>query len=534
MALLASDQSGEIVEMHEVVTALVDSRGHNGNSSTDPAGKQKHTPPVVAPVVALGHVFSNVHKFARSRRKFYQKVLFGNHSTGTPDRNGQVAKGKTAHSETEGITGKSNSPKVDTAANMNMKPASGSVYVDALENDDMVMFGEAAPSSHSVSEAVLSSSDSDGEVVEPVDLDLDDSEDDFVDAEELMVNLPPPGNGGEAADDGDFDESDNLAPPVALTVRTSRTTSMRTTLSASLSLPPKAGGGGRSGSTLEDAAIAEDVEEPPLSYIPSSVLSRHSHSAPLDSSLSTTSEPHSHSPASLHQSNSRRISLSESPAVLSPISHPAPIYAELERSMIASILSEEEDHAGEWEFVEKNNGVTVSKKVVDIKLGIGGVKGEADLPFCVLDIAELIKNPHRRSEWDLMKVTENKIVRKWDESRAIIYTAYAGVWPASGRDMVYYRYMQVTPELYLTVSRSVEYSEVPPRSDYVRGELLGSGFVVRKHPLKPGWSHVTYIAKSNLKGSLPTTLVNRFGKKNPQCIKKIEEILRKDGKPVAK
>ena len=58
------------------------------------------------------------------------------------------------------------------------------------------------------------------------------------------------------------------------------------------------------------------------------------------------------------------------------------------------------------------------------------------------------------------------------------------------------------------VTRSTSDEFFPPTDDYVRGNIVLTGYQIRSHARKPKWVDVTLVAHTELGGTIPSTIVN--------------------------
>ncbi|XP_068729696.1 steroidogenic acute regulatory protein, mitochondrial-like [Montipora capricornis] len=128
-----------------------------------------------------------------------------------------------------------------------------------------------------------------------------------------------------------------------------------------------------------------------------------------------------------------------------------------------------------------------------------------------------------RGEWDdLLK--KGKTVQEYGPLSKVTLMEYKPVWPASGRDFcTLWHLKRIDESVVCFACEAVE--SCPEQKGLVRAELVIGGFVVKEISSDPPKCLVTYIARVDLKGSLPTRLVNRVTSTQPQGVAIIRDKL---------
>lgn len=108
-------------------------------------------------------------------------------------------------------------------------------------------------------------------------------------------------------------------------------------------------------------------------------------------------------------------------------------------------------------------------------------------------------------------MAEWEIVEQIDESNDISY--YASKLPSlmkfliSPRDFLSIRgYGETGPDEYMIIMRSIEDQRKPTRKKWVRAHILITGFLIQKCP--DGGTQLTYLSQTDLKGKIPTKIIN--------------------------
>jgi len=134
-------------------------------------------------------------------------------------------------------------------------------------------------------------------------------------------------------------------------------------------------------------------------------------------------------------------------------------------------------------------------------------------------VFNLVKSFDRRGEWDLT-FKEAKIVEKIDDSNDIVHLVIK-TSPTACRDFCLLRSIRHTPSLnqYVISNHSIDHPAArkivdgskTDKDEISRGQLLASGFVIKKKVRVTSASEVTYIAQtaSNTLGLVLADLVGQ-------------------------
>lgn len=108
----------------------------------------------------------------------------------------------------------------------------------------------------------------------------------------------------------------------------------------------------------------------------------------------------------------------------------------------------------------------------------------------------------------------------------ILHLMYKAVWPTSGRDFVLVNFQgRVDSQTIIQGGTSVVDPSVPEEKGYVRGDCLVGGYVIKAIEDNPNACEVTYIGKLDLKGNIPTFVVNKAMASQPQCVNRLKSIV---------
>lgn len=122
----------------------------------------------------------------------------------------------------------------------------------------------------------------------------------------------------------------------------------------------------------------------------------------------------------------------------------------------------------------------------------------------------LITKMHEAPSWN-PTLLENRVLQHVNEHVDVVYTvtADAGSGTVSSRDFVTARYVEKRNGVYLSAGTATVHPDMPQNGIYVRGENRVAGYVIK--PVKEDSSKClfTWVVNSNLKGWLPTALIEQ-------------------------
>eukprot|EP01119_Soliformovum_irregulare_P022692 TRINITY_DN7819_c0_g1_i6.p1 TRINITY_DN7819_c0_g1~~TRINITY_DN7819_c0_g1_i6.p1 ORF type:complete len:696 (-),score=120.46 TRINITY_DN7819_c0_g1_i6:1265-3352(-) len=197
-----------------------------------------------------------------------------------------------------------------------------------------------------------------------------------------------------------------------------------------------------------------------------------------------------------------------------------PQYAKAGREAALKLIGLAEEESG-WTILKVQDGVTVSKK--DLGYSINCCKGHGFVAAPISALLALFKDLPRRTEWDAL-FKEGTIVHQFNEDCVINRQAFKAVFPTTARDFCTYTMSVDLGDRVAIVSTSVECPECPEVKGYVRGEILVGGFLLTP---QPQGTHLIFLTQVDLKGNLPTSVVNVATQKQPLCIDGIRQVLQK-------
>jgi len=123
-------------------------------------------------------------------------------------------------------------------------------------------------------------------------------------------------------------------------------------------------------------------------------------------------------------------------------------------------------------------------------------------------VFQLLHDLELRMKWDTV-LQDGRVVKKLDERSDVIFTEFACPFGISDRDFVQMRSFDVNQDSIRIYMKSVDLPLAPkPRKGVVRAETLVGGFVLSEDPQNPSATRMEFCSQNDIKGLLPTSLVN--------------------------
>ena len=169
----------------------------------------------------------------------------------------------------------------------------------------------------------------------------------------------------------------------------------------------------------------------------------------------------------------------------------------------------------------KNDVSALKKPAAKGAPPINCVKGTGMVKAPPEFILRFLKDPSTTTKLDEL-LKESKIVHEVSGAVHIVHLLYKPVWPTSPREFSVMSVSgQFDKQTWVEAGISVQDPRIPQEKGYVRGELIVGGYVIRSVPDNPELSEVTYAAQVDLKGSIPTFVVNKITESQPQCVSRL-------------
>jgi hypothetical protein len=164
-----------------------------------------------------------------------------------------------------------------------------------------------------------------------------------------------------------------------------------------------------------------------------------------------------------------------------------------------------------WEKIGDDDGIAVYRREVPGS-PIVAFKGEGIVSASILRVSSVIVDSSRATEW-IDSLKEARILRQISETETIHYDHVGTPIVMKDRDFVSDCKLEFDPAQKTVSLKIHSVSDASaPKTDYVRGELLHSSFVLTsiEHGTK---THVVAEIHVDLKGSVAKWIVNLFQKK---------------------
>jgi hypothetical protein len=162
--------------------------------------------------------------------------------------------------------------------------------------------------------------------------------------------------------------------------------------------------------------------------------------------------------------------------------------------------SDEED----WNIITEKEDLTVWKH--KHKIFCYRIDGVLEATPAAI-ISKLYNNVENRPKWDT-QLEKQYIVESCSVIDRIIYVQTKPVWPCSARDFVLYTYTQKLDNgEILNIATSYEHLNEPERENIVRAHADIVGQIFRRHESDPNKSYITQIADVDIKGIIPSQII---------------------------
>ena len=179
-----------------------------------------------------------------------------------------------------------------------------------------------------------------------------------------------------------------------------------------------------------------------------------------------------------------------------------------------------------WTDMGVSKNVHIMKRLAQKgEAPINCVKGSTKISVPGEFVLRILMDPVHAVELDdLLK--EAKEIHTISPTVQILHLMYKSVWPTSARDFVVVSVVGRLDEQELVFGTvSIVDPRVPEMRGYVRGRVISGGYLIRDCPRERSCD-VTYVTQVDLRGNVPTFLVNKVTELQPQCaghLKKIAE-----------
>ncbi|KAG9402751.1 hypothetical protein AC1031_007356 [Aphanomyces cochlioides] len=162
------------------------------------------------------------------------------------------------------------------------------------------------------------------------------------------------------------------------------------------------------------------------------------------------------------------------------------------------------DDLSQWDFHSKRQGVKGYSKADGKLMAILGI---GTLPFPPRMLLDYIFEASHKTEFDVNCASSIRL-RTYDRHTVVEYFATKAILMVSSRDfvnLVHWRPIDEDGSIAI-IGKAIADPKMPPKSGYVRAEVHLAGWKITPHGTG---SHVTYMLKTDLKGSIPYFVQNK-------------------------
>ncbi|TMW65059.1 hypothetical protein Poli38472_009226 [Pythium oligandrum] len=199
-------------------------------------------------------------------------------------------------------------------------------------------------------------------------------------------------------------------------------------------------------------------------------------------------------------------------------------YRELIEKAIAR-MDVDMDEESAWTFHSEKHGV---KAYTKIDGSLTAAKGVGHVPYNPRAFWEVVMDVANKKSYD-SGLAQGVRLGRVDAQTVLDYVEYKPVFVVAGRDFCNLVHWRVLPNgTIIIVVQSVEDLEVCPLKEpkVIRGEVHIAGWRIVPDPDYKG-AHVTYMVKSDLKGSVPSRIAGKAASEQPYLIYQISQVLKK-------
>ena len=177
-----------------------------------------------------------------------------------------------------------------------------------------------------------------------------------------------------------------------------------------------------------------------------------------------------------------------------------------------------------WVAHSTQSGIAISTRTLP-NSAAKATKGEGQCSSPALLLFCLLSDTEHRKEWDSM-VDSARELQRVDRLTRVAISIFKTAWPISRREMVVVgRGQREDDGSFFSFATSIDYPNQPVPSGNTRSTLHYYG--VRFYPLTPTTCRFQFVACSDPRGYLPTTLVNIASTMQPLTINKLDTLLQR-------
>ena len=178
-----------------------------------------------------------------------------------------------------------------------------------------------------------------------------------------------------------------------------------------------------------------------------------------------------------------------------------------------------------WIPMGTSKDVFMTKKPPQRGEQLNMVRGNGIIRAPPAFILRVLKNPKYTSQLDNM-LKESHFLDQISDCVRIVHLLYKPVWPTAPRDFSLLSVSgQLNDNTWIQTGVSITAPQVPEEKGHVRAHLMVGGYVILECPDNPNVSDVTYSTKVDLKGSVPSFVVNKVTSNQPLCVHNLRTIV---------
>lgn len=178
-----------------------------------------------------------------------------------------------------------------------------------------------------------------------------------------------------------------------------------------------------------------------------------------------------------------------------------------------------------WVPLGANKDVFMSKKPPQRGEQLNIVRGNGIIRAPPAFIVRVLKNPKFTTRFDEM-LRESRFLDEISDGVRIVHLSYKAVWPTAPRDFSLLSVSgQLNDSTWIQIGLSITDPRIPEQKGHVRAHLVVGGYVLVECPDNPDVSEVTYATKVDLKGSVPSFVVNKVTSNQPLCVHHLRTVV---------
>ncbi|CAD8102519.1 unnamed protein product [Paramecium sonneborni] len=180
----------------------------------------------------------------------------------------------------------------------------------------------------------------------------------------------------------------------------------------------------------------------------------------------------------------------------------------------------------QWQIQSEKQGFVIHTRY-DENSGQTMSRGEGIVPYSIEQIYDIIEKVEKRGDYDSL-FDSGYMHKKLDQDTGILYQRFKTIKiVVKSRDFVLVSRVFREESKWIIVAKSIEYPEIPPIKESVRGELKIAGWVLQK---TPSGTKACFITMVDPKGSIPAAIVASSAKEQGLCVEKVKNLLDKRNK----